>query len=104
MIEYDTILGLPFLKKSRFTGSLQGMRYCVYSSDDSLKACCWPGPFAMHKTDRSLFVEESFPFSDEGRKQAADWLNGQFTAREEFYKEVYAHPERFASHAVKEES
>ena len=100
MIEYDTLLGLSYLKKSRFTGSFRGMRYCVYKEEDHLAACCWPGPFAMHKTDPDLFVSESFPFSDGGRKQAVDWLNEQYRAKEAFFEEVYSHPERFGGHLL----
>ena len=35
MIEHDTLLSIPFLKKSRFTGSDRGMRYSIYKIEET---------------------------------------------------------------------
>ena len=35
MIEHDTLLSIPFLKKSRFTGSDRGMRYSIYKVEET---------------------------------------------------------------------
>lgn len=99
MIDYETILSLAFLKKSRFTGSNRGMRYCVkrVERDDisMLEASVCPGPFSVDKTRPDLFVRKEFPFTDEGRRQAVDWMNEEYSRKLEFYEEVYLHPSRY---------
>lgn len=99
MIEYDTLLSLPFLKKSRFTGSQRGMRFCVKMVREDeisyLEASACPGPFSVDCTKEELFVSARFPFTDEGRKEAVDWLNEEYKKKFDFYEEVYEHPERF---------
>ena len=34
MIDHGTLLSIPFLKKSRFTGSDRGMRYSIYKIEE----------------------------------------------------------------------
>ena len=64
MIDHGTLLSIPFLKKSRFTGSDRGMRYSIYKVEETrvipndaseeapkeekvtlLEAAACPGPF-----------------------------------------------------------
>ena len=98
MIESSDLLSLQFLKKSRFTGSYRGMRYCVREKDKELGVCCWPGPFAMEKTKEELFTEGVFPFTEEGRESCVAWLNNQYRQKEEFYEDVFAHPSAYMKH------
>lgn len=35
MIDHGTLLSIPFLKKSRFTGSDRGMRYSIYKVEET---------------------------------------------------------------------
>ena len=35
MIDHGTLLSIPFLKKSRFTGSDGGMRYSIYKVEET---------------------------------------------------------------------
>lgn len=118
MIEYDTLLSIPFLKKSGFTGSDRGMRYFVkkignpaYDPEDEvkknekeflLKAAVWPGPFAEIFTKEELFDTACFSFDDAGRRAAVDWLNAKRLESEELYEAVYAHPQRYAKKHHKE--
>ena len=111
MISPETILGLPFLKKSRFTGSEGGMRYCVSKKEmtdpedenkkeNRLEAACCPGPFSIDRTKPELFKSCLFPFSEEGRLAAVEWLNGQYRENEELYRDIAAHPERYGSNHI----
>ena len=47
MIDHGTLLSIPFLKKSRFTGSDRGMRYSIYKIEEEnetfLEAAACPG-------------------------------------------------------------
>lgn len=115
MIAYETLLSIPFLEKSRFTGSWRGMRYSIYrveeegagSPEDAgdgeakaqkeifLEAAACPGPFSVDRTAPELFETERFSFDDAGRRAAIDWLNALYSRREEFFEDVYRHPERY---------
>ena len=78
MIEIKDIMPLGFLKKSRFTGSFQGMRFLLRKSgpEDSplLEAVAWPEPYCFEASEESSHISASFPFSQEGIAQAVDWL------------------------------
>ena len=80
MIDHATLLSIPFLKKSRFTGSDRGMRYSIYKVEETrvipnedtsndaseeapkeekvtlLEAAACPGPFSVDFTKPELFV------------------------------------------------
>ena len=101
MISYNTVLSLAFLKKSRFTGSERGMRYSVSYADREgisvLLAEVCPGPFSVDKTKRELFETKEFAFTEEGRKEAVDWINDRYEANKTLYEEVFRHPMRYYS-------
>ena len=96
MVEYDSILSLSFLKKSRFTGSLKGMRYVLEYVDregiSMLKASVCPGPNSVDKTKAELFISEEFPFTEEGKKQSVDWINERYTEGMRLYDDIFQHP------------
>jgi hypothetical protein len=75
------------------------MRYCVRKVDQEgismLEAAVAPGPFSVDKTKQELFTKKEFPFTDEGRRLAVDWMNEEYTRQFDFYEEVFLHPERF---------
>ena len=74
MIDHGTLLSIPFLKKSRFTGSDRGMRYSIYKIEEEnetfLEAAACPGPFSVDFTKPELFTKKRFSFDDEGRAAA----------------------------------
>lgn len=96
MVTIDTILSLAFLKKSRFTGSDRGMRYCIRKIENDgislLEVLVCPGPFSIDKTKEELFIKEEFPFTDEGRQEAVFWMNEMYMENFDFYEDVYEHP------------
>lgn len=82
MIDLSGIMGIPFLKKSRFTGSDGPLRYILEKRSDEeqgdrLAAVCWHGPFSWAATPEEAKITKFFPFNTEGLKQAQDWLNEQ---------------------------
>ena len=86
MIERKDILSIPFLKKSVFTGSYQGMRYRLEKNtgetDECLLVCIWPGPYNYEVTSEEQRETAAFAFSEEGSCEAVDWLNGQWKSQE----------------------
>lgn len=45
---------------------------------ECLLAEIWPEPFAYEETDRDLMTGKQFPFNEEGRIAAVDWLNERY--------------------------
>ena len=73
MITAEDILNMNFYKKEKFTGSYKGMRYLV-----------WPGPYNFSTTPDDQKISATFPFTEEGRQQAVDWMNEQWRSRSEW--------------------
>lgn len=87
MIDLDGMVSIPYLKKTVFTGSCQGMRYLLrkQSGDegDKIQAVTWPGPYIFSATEEEKKTFQEFAFSKEGLLESIDWLNRQ-------YEECYA--------------
>lgn len=90
-----------FKEKNEYSGAHFGMRYHFAlkkekrSGDDGsevevtlLCGTIWPEPWAKEYTDPALHIKKEFPFSDEGRKQAADWLREVYYSDEERWRVV----------------
>ena len=60
-----------------------------------LEAAACPGPFSVDYTKSELFIKKRFSFDDEGRMQAVDWLNALYEEKEEFFEDVYLHPDKY---------
>lgn len=81
MIELHGQISMAFLKKSRFTGSYQGMRYLLQKAERTkeqgsqeqedktetvLEAVIWPEPFHYEKTEEEKKHKKDFPFHEDG--------------------------------------
>lgn len=81
MIQLKGVMGIPLLKKSKFSGSEGKLRYILrkYSGEDGefLEAVCWHGEFCSDATPEEEKSTKHFPFSEDGLKQAQEWLNQQ---------------------------
>ena len=81
MINLKGIMGIPLLKKSRFTGSDGELRFVLekQSSEegDRLAAICWFGKLCSTATPDEEKITKYFPFDKEGLEQAQVWLNEQ---------------------------
>ena len=95
MIELHGQISMAFLKKSRFTGSYQGMRYLLQKAERTkeqgsqeqedktetvLEAVIWPEPFHYEKTEEEKKQKKDFTFHEDGRWEAVGWLNEEFLA------------------------
>ena len=49
----------------------------------TLMATVWPEPFSYENTDDEKKLTKEFPFSEEGKLAAVDWLNEQYESRKE---------------------
>ena len=65
MLTYDDALNLNYYKKTTFTG--------------------WPGPYIFDLTDDSKKTDNTFPFTDDGKKQCVDWINEVISAHSNEY-------------------
>ena len=66
MIDLSGIMGIPLLKKSRFTGK-----------GERLAAVFWIGENCYDATPQEEKTTQWFPFDEEGLKAAQEWLNIQ---------------------------
>lgn len=91
MIQRNDILSIPFLKKSPFTGSFQGMRYRLErlsreEEPDALLVHIWEGPYCFDVTPEEKRSSMEFSFDEEGICQCVDWLNSCWSAEEERWR------------------
>ena len=94
MLTYDDALNLNYYKKTSYTGWMGGLRFLIKREEPILEEATeetpavkgdpifhvwvWPGPYIFDLTDDALKIESTYPFSDEGKQQAVDWINEQF--------------------------
>ena len=82
MIEESSI-SLNFIKKEPLTGSERGMRYRMYRGEDGesgavMEVTIWPEPYCFEKTDDSQKQTAQFALTEEGKREAVEWLNRQY--------------------------
>ena len=75
-------MGIPLLKKSRFTGSDGNLRYILERQNheeegERLAAVFWIGEKCFDATSEEDKTTKTFPFDEEGLKEAQRWLNNQ---------------------------
>lgn len=96
MIDLNGMISIPFLKKSRFTGSYLGMRYLLCKAEKIaeekpageekpetetvLQAVIWPEPYNFENTPEKQKHSQDFPFEKEGILEAVAWLNEEHQA------------------------
>lgn len=100
MIDLSGMISVPFLKKSRFSGSYCGMRYLlekgertVRSANETepvqtepvqtepvIRAVIWPEPYGYEATAGEKKHGHDFPFSRAGIDEAVAWLNEEYQA------------------------
>lgn len=95
MIDLSGMISVPFLKKSRFSGSYCGMRYLLEKgertvteatetepaqSEPVIRAVIWPEPYGYEATAEEKKHGHDFPFSQAGIDEAVAWLNEEHQA------------------------
>ncbi len=86
MFTTEDVLNMNFYKKEKFTGSYRGMRYLLKKDTEDEKnifrCYVWPGPYNFATTPDEQKLMAIFDFSAEGKQQAVDWMNEQWTTHE----------------------
>ncbi len=95
MIDLRGSISMPFLNKSRFTGSYRGMRYVLQKKEKTagelrgdgpgeaetvLEAVVWPEPMNYEHTPDEKKHRREFPFDGDGLAAAIGWLNAEHGA------------------------
>jgi hypothetical protein len=73
-------ISLAYIKKERYTGSCDGLRFFLEKKeaegeDPVIQVCLWPEPYCFEKTPDDQKHYREFAFSDEGLEQAIDYLS-----------------------------
>ncbi|MCI8485254.1 MAG: hypothetical protein HFH41_13095 [Lachnospiraceae bacterium] len=104
MIERKDILSIPYLKKTSFTGSYEGLRFRfqavkreVSSKEGEetdkkecqvLEVAAWEAPYSFDKTLEENIQKMETDFSEEGIQKGIDWLNGLWEKEPKKWKEA----------------
>lgn len=84
LIESKDLMHIGFLKKEKYTGSSEGMRYRLErfvkvkdgeQEEICLRAVHWPEPYCYDATEETLRQEAFFSFDEDGVEAARQWLN-----------------------------
>lgn len=99
MIERKDILSIPYLKKTTFTGSYEGLRFrfAVIKKESPqengegkeiqvLEITAWEGPYGFEATTEEKKQRIETDFSEEGIQRGIDWLNGLWEAEPEKWR------------------
>ena len=92
MLTYDEVLNLNYYKKTSYSGWMEGMRFQIKRevpetaegeepATPYFHVWIWPGPYIFELTPAEKKFTAQFPFSEEGKKQAVDWINAQYQER-----------------------
>ncbi len=91
MIDKETFHPLNYIKKEEYSGSMDGMRYMLKKvksgEEDVIRVTVWPEPLGINRTPEEKKRSIEVPLSKEGVEQAADWLNGQYEERKDYWLE-----------------
>ncbi len=88
MIDLHGQAGLPYVNRSAYTGSYQGMRYRLkkkVKEDEGtfLEAVIYPEPFSFEVTAEEEKTYREFAFTQEGFDEAVAWLNEEYEEQKE---------------------
>ena len=96
MLDKETFHPLNYIKKEEYTGSMEGMRYMLKKvtagEDTKMRVTVWPEPFGIHRTPPEYTRFIDLPLTEEGVREATDWLNEQYEADREKWQESLHRP------------
>ena len=80
MLKREDFMPIPYLKKAKFTGSYQGMRYRMEKVEKEeretvLRVGAWPEPYSYDATPKEQVISQDFEFSENGIQEGIAWLN-----------------------------
>lgn len=92
MLELKDFMPVNFLKKEKFTGSHQGMRFRMekleIEGEDKprLGVTVWPEPYGYDATPEEDKQTIELDFDGDGVARGVDWLNEQFEGQRARWK------------------
>ena len=92
MIDSRTI-ALEYIKKEDFLGSYRGMRYRLAKKVEIIEeegktvieVILWPEPYNFFKTPDEKKQKKLFPFTLQGKEEAVEWMNEQYTKQKSLW-------------------
>ncbi len=91
MLERDSFMPIPYLKKAKYTGSYEGMRYRMEKAskeregadgekkeESYLLVSLWPEPYSYDATPPEKIEFQEFEFSESGIQEGVRWLNEKY--------------------------
>ncbi len=96
MLDKENFHPLNYIKKEEYSGSMDGMRYMLKrvksGEDDVIRVTVWPEPFNLLRTPEEQKTSVEVPLTVEGVDQAADWINGQYEERRQYWLDCRNRP------------
>ena len=102
MLAHSEYMPLQYIKKQKWSGSFQGMRFLLHKVTEKvehegegaseateqiwLEAVVWKEPFAYETTPPETMTRNRFEFSEEGREKAIAWLEEEYDSRKAEWK------------------
>lgn len=86
MIEKSELMPLNYYKKSVFTGGYHGMRYRIEKVEEEFLVTIWPEPYNFETTEEEKKEYQRFAFSEEGKEGMVQWMNQQYSERQEVWE------------------
>jgi hypothetical protein len=88
VLNKDTFVPLQFFKNEAYTGSMKGMRYRVKKEEEELSVAVYPEPYCYEVTPEEQKIRAAFPFTEEGRGQVMDCINGQYEEKRPLWEKA----------------
>lgn len=93
MIDLHGQAGLPYINRSVYTGSDQGMRYRLKKKateeETCLEAVIYPEPYCFEATPEEEKIFREFPFTQEGFDETIAWLNAEYEGQKERWEKGF---------------
>lgn len=104
MLERTEYMPLEFLKKQKWSGSFQGMRFLLHKIERTkpellesgepekpeawLEAVVWKEPYSYEVTPEDAKLRNRFSFDEAGREAAITWLEEVYDSRKEEWQQA----------------
>lgn len=94
MLELKDFMPINYLKKEKFTGSHQGMRFRMEKAEldgeerPKLKVAVWPEPYGYDATPQEEKTVTLLEFDADGIAKGVEWINEQFESQQLRWKAV----------------
>ncbi len=96
MLDKENFHPLNYIRKEEYSGSMDGMRYMLKKvksgEEDVIRVTVWPEPLNLVRTPDELKESVEVPLTKEGVEQAADWINGKYEERRQYWLECRNRP------------